>query len=223
MAYRRENRILERSYITGTGDIILAGEVAGYFPFSHRLADGDTCDYAIERTEMGLPVDEFEVGIATFRTGPARLERTTVVASSNADALVSFTTGPKKVALIILAESQDQERYVEFPAGVALGGNRVVRLDAGDVVYADNTVAADANRVLGITTGAVSLGAPARIQVSGLMTEVSWSWTPDAPIFLSTTGLLTQAPPTSGFSLIVGFATSATQMFIGPKTPIALV
>jgi len=112
--------------------------------------------------------------------------------------------------------------YVEFPAAVPLGGNRMVRVLAGEAVYADHTTVADANLVLGITRGAVSAGALAQIQTGGLMTEPSWAWTPDAPVFVGPVGTLTQVPPTTGFNLIVGVATSPTQIFIGARLPIVL-
>lgn len=112
--------------------------------------------------------------------------------------------------------------YVEFPAAVPLGGNRVVRVLAGEAAYADHTTVADANLVLGITRGAVVAGALAQIQTGGLMTEPSWAWTPDAPVFVGPVGTLTQVPPTAGFNLIVGVATSPTQIFIGARMPIVL-
>lgn len=112
--------------------------------------------------------------------------------------------------------------YVEFPAAVALGGHRAVRLQAGEAIYADNTVLADANVVLGITRGAAAAGALAQIQFGGLMTEPSWAWTPDLPVFCAAAGALTQTPPITGFSLIVGIATRPTQILIGAKSPIVL-
>ena len=112
--------------------------------------------------------------------------------------------------------------YVEFPAALPLGGHRAVRLLAGLAIYADNAVPQDANVVLGITRGAVTGGDLAQIQFAGLMTEPSWAWTPDLPVFCGSAGLLTQTPPTSGFSLIVGIATTATQILIGAKMPIVL-
>ena len=117
---------------------------------------------------------------------------------------------------------QSGNAYVEFPAALPLGGHRVVRLLNGQAIYADNTVLADANIVLGITLGAVTGGGMAQIQFNGLMTEPSWAWTPDMPVFCGTAGLLTQTPPVSGFSLIVGIAASPTQIFIGAKSPIVL-
>lgn len=112
--------------------------------------------------------------------------------------------------------------YIEFPAAVPLGGNRCVRLVAGEAVYADNTTLADANLVLGLTRGAVAEGAQAQIQTTGLMTEVSWAWTTDAPVFVGANGVPVQPAPATGFQLIVGVATSPTQIFIGAKMPIVL-
>lgn len=112
---------------------------------------------------------------------------------------------------------------VEFPAAVPLGGNRAVRLLAGEVIYADNAVVEDANVVLGITQGAVSAGELARIQIGGLMTEPSWAWTADEPVFVGSNGGLVQPSPASVFSLVIGVATSATQILIGARTPLVLV
>lgn len=112
--------------------------------------------------------------------------------------------------------------YVEFVAGVALGGHRAARLLNGEAVYADHTSVADANVVLGITRGAAATGAVAQIQFAGLMNEPSWNWTPDQPVFVGLAGVLTQTPPASGFSLIVGVATASNQIFIGAKAPIVL-
>lgn len=112
--------------------------------------------------------------------------------------------------------------YVEFPAAVPLGGNRVARVLGGQAVYADHATLADANLVLGITRGAVAAGALAQIQTGGLMTEPSWAWTPDLPVFVGPVGTLTQAAPLAGFNLIVGIATSPTQIYIGARMPIVL-
>lgn len=112
--------------------------------------------------------------------------------------------------------------FVEFPAAIDLGGHRAVRLLAGEAIYADHASIIDANVVLGITRGAAAAGAVAQIQFGGLMTEPSWSWTPDLPVFVGVAGVLTQTPPASGFSLIVGIATRPIQILIGAKLPIVL-
>lgn len=107
-------------------------------------------------------------------------------------------------------------------AGAALGGHRAVRSLAGAVVYADCETLADASLVLGITQGAAGEGAPVQVQTMGLMTEPSWSWVPDLPVFVGLAGVLTQTPPAAGYRLIVGIATRADQIHIGLKMPIVL-
>lgn len=111
---------------------------------------------------------------------------------------------------------------VSFVASAALGGHRAVRMEAGDLVYADKDEVADANLVLGVTQGASSAGAEATVQTWGLMEESSWTWTPDLPIFVSNAGVLTQTPPSTGFSLIIAVAVSATSIYLGVKMPIIL-
>lgn len=112
---------------------------------------------------------------------------------------------------------------LQYPAGAALGGHRMAVLnDAGQAIYADKDIPAHAGKVLGMTTGAVALGDLATIQTGGELTEPSWAWTLDTPVWLGSNGLLTQATPTTGFSLIVGFPITATKLFINLREPIFL-
>lgn len=110
---------------------------------------------------------------------------------------------------------------VDYVAGEALGGNRVVRADTnGKAVYASNTVAASQN-LLGITTGSASLGATATVQRSGIMAEPSWSWTAGQLIYLGTNGVMTQVYPAGAtIVIIVGFALTPTSIHISPREPI---
>lgn len=113
--------------------------------------------------------------------------------------------------------------YITFIADGPLSGQRVVRpTSAGQAGYADSSTPAHANSVLGITTGAASAGAPVFVQLSGLMTEPTWNWLPEQPVFCGLLGALTQSQPTSGFSLVVGVATSPTSLAVGVKQPINL-
>jgi len=110
---------------------------------------------------------------------------------------------------------------LQYPAGTALGGHRMVVLnDLGQAVYADSSNPAHASKVLGITTGASSQGDTATIQSGGELTESSWAWTLDQPVFLGTSGLLTQTQPATGFSLVVGFPLSTTTLFVNIGEPL---
>lgn len=100
-------------------------------------------------------------------------------------------------------------------ASVSLSGHRAVVLNSsGEAIYADASTIAHRDKVLGITTGAASARADATIKTYGELTEPSWAWTLDDPVFLGLTGLLTQTPPTSGFVQRIGFPTAATKLFI---------
>jgi len=89
------DRVKESSTTTGTGTINLGGAATGgYQTFVAGIGTGKQCYYAIQNTSA----NEWEVGIGTVTSGsPDTLSRTTVLASSNAGALVSFTSGTKEV------------------------------------------------------------------------------------------------------------------------------
>ena len=103
-------------------------------------------------------------------------------------------------------------------AAIALGGHRLVMnaID-GRLIYASNDVEQSAYTILGITLGAAVVNASVDVQGFGLVTEPTWTWVPNAPIYLGTNGLMTQivpSAPTALFSLVVGFAISATAIFL---------
>lgn len=114
---------------------------------------------------------------------------------------------------------------IETAAG-ATGGHRMVILNAaGQVEYADALIPEHAMQVLGMTTGAAIAGGQVTVQQSGEITEPSWSWTMNQPVFLGTNGQLTQvipALPTAAFSLVVGFPLAATRLLIRQREPLSL-
>ena len=101
-----------------------------------------------------------------------------------------------------------------------LGGHRVVTVEG---FYASKDTATDKFKILGITTGAVSVGATTTVTTYGTVTESSWNWTVGGPVFLSTNGQLTQTVPTSGFRTIIGVPLTATSMFVNISEPIAII
>lgn len=118
---------------------------------------------------------------------------------------------------------QSGAAYITYKADGALSGHRVVRpTNPSEVGYADSSVVADANAVLGITLGATLAGDDVNVQTAGEITEPSWTWVVGDPVFLGLTGLLTQTPPATGFSLVVGVPVAPTKLVIGIKQPIIL-
>ena len=93
MAYLAD-RVKDTSTSTGTGAITLANSApAGFRTFATAFGAGSSLvDYCISSQTPG----EWEVGQGTFN-GTTGLTRTTVLASSNANALVSFSVGTKDV------------------------------------------------------------------------------------------------------------------------------
>ena len=86
------DRVKETTTTTGTGTVSLGGAVTGFRAFSSAFASGTVVYYCI------TDGTNWEVGYGAATTGtPWTLARTTVLASSNAGALVSFGAGTKDV------------------------------------------------------------------------------------------------------------------------------
>jgi hypothetical protein len=100
-----EDRVLETSTTTGTGNITLAGAITGYRTFASAYAVGDTAiAYYIEGVDAnGIATGEWEDGWGTY-SATSTLTRDRVSKSSNADALVSFSAGTKRVGMTLIAD-----------------------------------------------------------------------------------------------------------------------
>jgi hypothetical protein len=96
---------------------------------------------------------------------------------------------------------------VTIVAAKALGGHRVVT--AQGLHCMPDTL----NIIIGITVGAGALGTEVEYLPFGPMTENSWSWTPNAPIFAGSNGVLTQTEP-AGNSRRVAFAITETTIAV---------
>lgn len=86
------NRIKETSTTTGTGNLTLAGAVTGYLSFTAVFGTNTLFGYCI-----ALPASaEWEVGIG-YLSGGTTLVRDQVLASSNSNDAVNFSSGTKDV------------------------------------------------------------------------------------------------------------------------------
>jgi hypothetical protein len=97
MALVLNDRVRETTTVTGTVTLALLGAVTGYQPFS-IIGNANTTYYCIS-DQVGA---NWEVGIGTL--SGTTLARTTVLASSNAGALVDFTVGTKDVFITYPSE-----------------------------------------------------------------------------------------------------------------------
>lgn len=113
--------------------------------------------------------------------------------------------------------ASNQFEYVV--AGQVLGGNRAVTTNsAGQLIYPDLT--SNSSRVYGVTTHSALQGELVTVQIVGTQTEPSWSWDLNLPVFVGINGTLTQTPPTTGQTLVVGYPNSPTKLFIDRQPPI---
>ena len=99
MAFVIGDRIQETTTTNGTGTVVLAGAVTGYQSFA-VIGNTNTTYYTIA-DQAGA---NWEVGIGTYYSGNTSLARTTILASSNANAAVVFTSGIKSVFVTYPAE-----------------------------------------------------------------------------------------------------------------------
>lgn len=112
------------------------------------------------------------------------------------------------------------------PAGADLAAYRLVGLrDDGTVTYLDAADVADAAVIPLLTTEAALTGVDVECLGWGEVTNPSWTWTPEAPVFVGLGGALTQTVPTFPtyeFSRIVGQALDATTLLLAPQDAIVL-
>jgi len=186
MALVVKDRVRETTATTGTSAFVLAGAVTGYDAFSANMATGDTTFYGAVDASRG----DWEVGVGTYVSSTNSLSRTAVLASSNADAPVSFAAGSKYVFL-----TQPSARavyhdgtYVVADGVSGLATQGPLRVD-GSATLGDSA-SGDSHTVNGAVTIAVdSSGNAVRITQtgSGNALVVQDSSNPDATPFVVTT------------------------------------
>ncbi len=91
MAFVYADRVMEASSGVGTGALTLSGPIAGFTTFSSAIGNTNETYYVITHDTDNT----WEVGQGTV--GAGTLARDTVLASSNAGALVNFAAGTKTV------------------------------------------------------------------------------------------------------------------------------
>ena len=115
MALVLADRVKETTTSTGTTAITLAGAATGYQTFLLAVGNANTTYYTIA-DQSGA---NWEVGIGTYTSAGNTLSRDTVLASSNAGALVVFLTGTKDVFVTYPAE---RALYTGGPLGTPASG-----------------------------------------------------------------------------------------------------
>jgi hypothetical protein len=160
---------------------------------------------------------------------PSSTERLAYVATAAEVPGVAWQRSDNSLWLLVAAPSTwigvgvNSSNFLTLIADGALSGHRVVvPTTSGKAGYADKATPAHANKIIGITKGAAADLATVEVQYDGEMTEPSWTWTTNLPIYCGASGVLTQVPPSSGFVQQVGVALSPTKMSIGILQSITL-
>ncbi len=114
------------------------------------------------------------------------------------------------------------------------GGVQTIVRTAGEtisalrIVYESQQLAHPANpatesvfQALGLAITSASIDTDLTIQTQGFVDDSSWNWT-EGHVWCGPNGTLTQTPPISGWDFIIGFATSATRLYIDLNEPVLL-
>jgi hypothetical protein len=214
MALVVNDRVKETTAVVGTGTATLLGAALGFQSFA-VIGNGNTTYYCI--SDQGGA--NWEVGIGTYTTSGATLARTTVLASSNAGALVVFTAGVKDVFVTYPAE-----KSVHLDAsGNAIGlgtpasfvGTNItgtaIGLTAGNATLA-STVTTNAN-LTGVVTSVgntTSLGSFTSANLAGALTDETGS---GSAVFATNPTLVTpNIGAATGTSLVTTGTTTSSQL-----------
>jgi len=115
MAHITADRVKDTSTTTGTGSLTLANSApVGFRTFGSVCANGDTAFYCIAHQSA----NEWEIGLGTYTSAGTLWGRTTVLKSSNANSLVSFSAGTKDVFITAPADRLVQlnnEQVITLP------------------------------------------------------------------------------------------------------------
>lgn len=118
MALVINDRVKVTSTTTGTGAFALGAAVTGFETFAQGIGNNNTTYYCI----FNQGTTEFEVGLGTLDGTSANLTRTTVISSSNSDAVVDFQSGTKDVFCTLPASKSVYLDASGTPVGAASAG-----------------------------------------------------------------------------------------------------
>ena len=116
MALAIKDRVKETTTTTGTGTYTLGGAVTGFETFTANLSNADTTYYACTDNT------NFEVGIGTFTSSGTTLARTTILASSNSNSAVNWSSGTRTIFMTYPA---DKAVYLDASGQLVIGGTAV--------------------------------------------------------------------------------------------------
>lgn len=139
MAHIFANGVLETCTLTGTGSATLTGAVPGFRTFASKCAVNDTVHYRIEAVNgLGVPTGLWEVGRGTY-SATNTLARTTVLESSNANALENFA-GAVRVSITVLSPTTSLQVALDWITGLGAVDTTNVQSIGGVKTFTANPV-----------------------------------------------------------------------------------
>ena len=145
MALTISDRIKETSNTTGTGTYTLAGAVTGFETFTANLSNSDTTYYCCTDNT------DFEVGLGTFTSSGTALARTTILASSNSNNAVSWTSGTRTLFCTLPAA---KTVFLDASGNATIGGT--VTATGSFIIGSADMNEADLEKLDGITNGTIA-------------------------------------------------------------------
>lgn len=215
-----KDRVKETTGTTGTGALSLGGTSSTFRTFVSGFGDGNRAYYAI----VNRAADEWEVGYGTITAGsPDILTRDRILASSNGDAVVDFSTGTKDVwgdgpaTIWTHARRSNRETYTQSSHGFSVGN--VIRHNG--TIWVKAQADSEANsRAQGVVE--YVNGNDFTVVFSGYISITAWGLTGGSPYYLdaSTAGAITTTAPV--FKKPILIALSATEALVDIQTLVNL-
>ena len=107
------------------------------------------------------------------------------------------------------------------PAAATVSALRLLSESAAGVSHLDPDDDDSVAGMLGVSLTAGDTGADINIKTGGTIDDPGWSWTPGF-VFAGPNGSMTQAAPSSGWEIVVGYAPSATRLNLTFDEPVKL-
>lgn len=110
-----------------------------------------------------------------------------------------------------------------YVAGETLSALRVVRFDpvSGKVFYASSSSLNDMFKIVGVTATAANFNENVKVITAGYLTDQSWNWSLDKPIFFGANGQLTQTPG-SEFIQAIAMPMKSDRILVSIESPIRI-
>jgi hypothetical protein len=115
-----------------------------------------------------------------------------------------------------------QRLETTYVAGVAVGALKFVRVNASQELILGGNDTYNNSKVIGITLEAGGIGDEVTILLFGKLDDVSFTFPVNDSLFLSASGAITNVPPTSGTSTLVGHSLGVGSIFVKIERPITL-